>query len=114
MQLLPASFRAVERTLGFSPSARGALASGQAVSQCISAPIWGALADGCVLSRRQILIFGTFVWGVVTTVLGLVSGFEIMFVLRCLNGVALATLMPISQSLVCVCVCVCVCVVVCV
>ncbi len=75
-------------------------ASGQAVLQCVTAPMWGALADGGLWTRRQILIFGTFMWGTVTTLMGCVSDFRLMFLMRCLNGIALATLMPISQSLV--------------
>lgn len=98
VQLLPASFRAMEVNLGLTPSSLALLALGQALAQWICTPFWGSLADHGY-SRKKLLGFGALAWGVLTMCLAFVSAYPVMFFLRVLNGAALGTLSPISQSL---------------
>lgn len=98
-QLLPASFRALEVHLGLTPSRLAFLALGQALAQFTFAPIWGNLADSGY-SRKRLLAGGAFSWGVLTLLLSLVSSYPAMLGLRILNGMALGSLGPISQSLI--------------
>jgi len=98
MQLLPASFRALEVNLGLTPSSLALLALGQALATCICAPIWGSLADHG-FSRKRLLACGALAWGFITMLLSMVSSFPLMFSLRVLSGMALGSLSPISQSL---------------
>lgn len=99
LQLLPASFRALEASLGMSPSKLAVLVICQDVALAVAGPFWGSLADnGC--SRKKLLTTGAAVWGLLTMALAFVSNFYTMAVLRLLNGVCLGLLTPITQSIV--------------
>lgn len=100
LQLLPATFRALERSLGLSPTQLATLGFAQAITQCTSGPFWASLADHG-WSRKGLLVSGSLSWGVLTMLLAGVTNFPTMVVLRALNGAALGTLMPISQSVIC-------------
>ncbi|KAF4698379.1 hypothetical protein FOZ63_023412, partial [Perkinsus olseni] len=76
----------------------GYLAMGQAFWQASAAPIWGAVSDS--LSRRLVLTTGVGGWAVFTALTSVVSAFWVLFVIRCLNGIALASIIPVSQSIV--------------
>eukprot|EP00293_Proteomonas_sulcata_P002233 CAMPEP_0184324196 /NCGR_PEP_ID=MMETSP1049-20130417/134023_1 /TAXON_ID=77928 /ORGANISM="Proteomonas sulcata, Strain CCMP704" /LENGTH=475 /DNA_ID=CAMNT_0026645905 /DNA_START=188 /DNA_END=1612 /DNA_ORIENTATION=- len=99
LQLLPASFKALESDLGFGPGVLGALSMGQALFLATSGPVWGSLADRG-MSRKSMLSRAALAWGIITVLLGSTSELWIVFLLRCLNGIALAALVPISQSLI--------------
>lgn len=99
MQLLPASFRAMEAQLKLSPSALAVLAMCQGVALAAAGPVWANLADGG-LPRKHLLITGVAGWGTVTLLLACVSSFYSMVILRILNGIALGMLSPVVQSLV--------------
>lgn len=98
VQLLPASFRAMEVHLGLTPSNLALLALGQAMSQWVCTPIWGSLADHGY-SRKRLLAAGALSWGIITMLLAVASRYPVMLALRVLNGMALGSLSPISQSL---------------
>lgn len=72
-QLLPATFRALERDLNFHPSLLGYITLAQTMCLSLLCPLWGYLSDRH--SRKWLLAFGTFAWGLTTTLLGLVSEF---------------------------------------
>jgi len=99
LALLPSSFRALEVSLGLTPSRLAALGLAQAFTGAIAAPIWGSFAD-IGWSRKMLLVAGASAWGLLTLLLSFVSEFFTMLALRALNGVALAALMPISQSVI--------------
>lgn len=80
-QLLPATFRALERDLGFHPSLLGYITLSQTLCLSLLCPFWGYLADRH--SRKWLLAFGTTAWGVTTTLLGLVSDFWQVGLLFC-------------------------------
>ncbi|KEP63032.1 UNVERIFIED_CONTAM: transporter, major facilitator family protein [Hammondia hammondi] len=96
-QLLPATFRALERDLSFHPSLLGYITLAQTMCLSLLCPVWGYLSDRH--SRKWLLAFGTFAWGLTTTLLGLVSDFWQVTALRALNGVFLGSVGPISQSI---------------
>eukprot|EP00070_Physeter_catodon_P039049 XP_028345943.1 protein spinster homolog 1-like [Physeter catodon] len=96
-QLLPATFRALERDLNFHPSLLGYITLSQTMCLSLLCPLWGYLSDRH--SRKWLLAFGTFSWGLTTTLLGLVSEFWQVTALRALNGVFLGSVGPISQSI---------------
>jgi len=98
-QLLPATFRALEVSLGLSPADLAMLGLCQAITQSLSAPMWGTLADHG-WQRKWLLASGAFAWGCITLALAFTMNFPMMLGLRALNGVALGTLIPITQSLI--------------
>lgn len=99
IQLLPASFRAMEVDLQLSPSDLALLTLFQGCTGAISGPVWACLADNGV-SRRKMLSAGAAGWGVLTLALACVQSFYRMAALRMLNGVALGMMLPVLQSLV--------------
>jgi len=97
MQLLPSTFRALEADLGFSPQSLAILGMCQAASLCLAAPFFGIVIDkGC--SGKWILVSGSCAWGILTLCLACVTSFAPIMLLRTLNGIALATLTPVSQA----------------
>lgn len=98
MLLLPSCYRAMEMDLGLSPSSLGYLAMGQAFWQASAAPLWGAVSDS--MSRRLVLTTAVGGWAIFTALTSAASGFWVLFVIRCLNGIALASIIPVSQSIV--------------
>lgn len=99
LQLLPSSFRALERDLGLRPTSLAILSLCQGISSSLTAPFWGVLVDNGA-SGKQILVMGAAAWGLLTLLLAMVSNFYSMVFLRTLNGAALATLTPISQCII--------------
>lgn len=99
VMLLPATFRALEADLGLRPSHLATLALCQALTASVFAPIWGSLVDHG-WSRKWMLVGGAVSWGILTTLLAFITEFYAMIVLRTLNGVALASMMPVSQSII--------------
>jgi len=97
IQLLPASFKALEVDLGLRPTNLALLAVCQGYAMCISGPFWASLADhGC--SRKWLLVLGCAAWGFLTFLLAIVDSFQAMVILRTLNGCALGLLQPVIQS----------------
>ncbi|CAE8732589.1 unnamed protein product [Polarella glacialis] len=98
MQLLPATFHALEADLGFSPALLGKMSLAQSLLQSLTSPVWGVLADRH--SRKQLLVLSCCAWGVLTLLLAASSSAGSMLWLRCLHGATLASLGPIAQSMV--------------
>jgi len=74
-------------------------ASSKALAQSCSSPFWGTLIDRGH-SAKALLVMGSVAWGVCTISLAFTSTLRTMLMLRILNGVALATLMPVSQAII--------------
>lgn len=98
MQLLPATFRALEVDLGLSPAALASMLLAQSLFMSTTSPLWGGLADRW--PRKGLLVFSCSAWGVLTLLLAMVQSTKTMLGLRCLHGAALSALGPISQSVV--------------
>eukprot|EP00429_Kryptoperidinium_foliaceum_P047408 CAMPEP_0176121490 /NCGR_PEP_ID=MMETSP0120_2-20121206/61154_1 /TAXON_ID=160619 /ORGANISM="Kryptoperidinium foliaceum, Strain CCMP 1326" /LENGTH=539 /DNA_ID=CAMNT_0017456041 /DNA_START=119 /DNA_END=1736 /DNA_ORIENTATION=+ len=99
IQLLPASFKALEADLGLRPTNLALLAVCQGYAMCISGPFWGSIADSG-FPRKYLLAAGSVMWGLLTLALALVETFHFMVMLRTLNGVALGLLTPVIQSII--------------
>jgi len=97
ISLLPASLKALETEAGLTPSKLGLLGMSQGVFQSVSGLVWGSMADRGY-SRKALIGAGTLGWASLTILLGVSTSFEALFILRCLNGFALASLSPIAQS----------------
>lgn len=99
IQLLPASFRAMERDLHLRPEHLGVLALCQGLACVLTGPIWGNLVDSGA-SRKMLLKIGVALWGCASIQLAFATEFWHMAALRVLTGAALAMLLPVTQSLV--------------
>eukprot|EP00434_Breviolum_minutum_P016022 symbB.v1.2.014122.t1/scaffold1002.1/size145525/4 len=100
MQLLPTSFRALEADLGLSPTTLAASALMQSLTCASFSVFWGVLLDNGILSAQSVLFGGCTGWGVVTLLLATINDTSWIMVLRCFNGIALATLSPTTQTLI--------------
>lgn len=96
-KLLSGAMRALERTLGFSPSDLAAITVVQTLASAFSAPIWGIASDR--LHRGKVLGVGCVCWGLCTAIMGSVSDLHSLIAARFLNGAALACMNPVAQSL---------------
>lgn len=102
VQLLPSCFRALEADVGLSIEKLAMLGLCQALAMSVAGPCIGVLIDSG-LSTKWTLFSGTAAWGMLMFALASVTDLPKMIVLRTLNGVALATLMPVSQSIIAGC-----------
>ncbi|CEM11781.1 unnamed protein product [Vitrella brassicaformis CCMP3155] len=96
-QLLPASFKALETDLQFGPATLGTIALVQTLCFALFSPLSGTLAD--THSRPIVLATGCMCWGVTTLALATIAHLWAILLMRALNGVALASVSPITQSL---------------
>lgn len=96
-QLLPASFRALEADLHLHPSLLGYITLVQTLMLSLFSPIWGFLSDK--YSRKWMLVFGTALWGAATILLANITDFHQILIFRAINGMALGSVGPISQSI---------------
>eukprot|EP00918_Siedleckia_nematoides_P023939 GHVU01051646.1.p1 GENE.GHVU01051646.1~~GHVU01051646.1.p1 ORF type:complete len:540 (+),score=25.13 GHVU01051646.1:138-1757(+) len=98
VQLLPASFRALEAQYKLSPSYLSFLITITAMAMVVGGPIWGAIADRQEPGRTQLLALGCSLWGFVSLAFAGATDYPTMVALRCVGGIALASLNPIAQS----------------
>lgn len=98
--LLPSVLFALQSDLGLDLQSLAMMGMCQAVASALFGPVWGILADRGVASKRALLISGCVVQGLITMLLAHVSTIPIMLALRILNGAALASLGPVSKSMV--------------
>lgn len=102
IQLLPSCFRALEADIGLSLKQLSMLGLCQALAMSIATPCVGILIDSGT-SAKQTLFCGTAAWAIITFFLACVNDVPHMMVLRTLNGLALATLAPVSQVIIAGC-----------
>lgn len=97
--LLPATFRALSETMQVGPAELGALSFAQSLSFALALPVWGSMLH--YGSARDLLVQGICLWGLTCFALGCTSSFRGQFVLRFLDGFALAAVVPLGQALLC-------------
>eukprot|EP00388_Colpodella_angusta_P023463 GDKJ01060218.1.p1 GENE.GDKJ01060218.1~~GDKJ01060218.1.p1 ORF type:complete len:770 (-),score=138.12 GDKJ01060218.1:1140-3314(-) len=95
-QLFPASFRALEHDLGFTPTNLGICSLSQTMAFALFSPAWARLAEEC--NRKWMLSLGCTMWGMCTIGLAMASDFALIVFLRFLNGIALASIGPIATA----------------
>lgn len=105
--LFPAVTKALEDTVtyddgtSFSGATLGWLATAQLILQAIAGPTWGVIASRNMMSRKTILAIGTFFQGLATAVMWVfMTNTPMLLFLRAINGVCLAALRPIANSIV--------------
>lgn len=94
--VLNTTLQAVYRGLATDASI-GLMETLRTIMQTVSAPFWGYAADK--FSRKNVLIFGTGVWGIWTILVGLLLNFNSIFIVRVISGLGLGALMPATFSL---------------
>lgn len=99
LQLLPSTFRSLEIAVGLTPTRLAILSMCQALTQSVAAPLWGILVDSG-WSEKWLLVGGSMAWGILTLLLAGITEWYPMLLLRTLNGIALATLTPVSQTII--------------
>eukprot|EP00933_Yihiella_yeosuensis_P062769 TRINITY_DN65763_c0_g1_i1.p1 TRINITY_DN65763_c0_g1~~TRINITY_DN65763_c0_g1_i1.p1 ORF type:complete len:488 (+),score=80.24 TRINITY_DN65763_c0_g1_i1:158-1621(+) len=99
IQLLPASFRAMEVDLQMTPVTLASLAMVQGVATAISGPIWANIVDAGY-SRKGLLTTGVLGWSIATMSLATTSVYSSIIILRIVNGISFGMLSPVLQKTV--------------
>lgn len=96
--VLGSTFKVLETDMGLTPTALALMTMIQVFSLNAAAPLWGYMCDNGLANRKDLMMIGCFGWGVAMLSLGLCNSLWQVLVLRALNGVFLACLVPLSQS----------------
>jgi MFS family permease len=88
----------IQSMWGVSYAMIGLMTTLRTIAQTVSAPLWGYAADR--YSRKNVLIFGTGIWGIWTILVGLTPNFSSMLIIRAISGLGLGALMPATFSLI--------------
>jgi len=97
-KMQPAIMKAVETTLAFSPQKFGVLGIVQATSSALACMVWARLAE--TRDRGPILGISCYIWGTAAVMSACAFSAQAFITASLINGVALASLGPISQSVV--------------
>jgi len=100
MALLPAVFYALQTDLGLHLNDLATMTLIQGVTSSAVAPFWGIIADRGILKRKNIIIMGCILQGLVTMLLSVVDQMVGMTILRALNGALLASLRPVANGVI--------------
>jgi len=96
-QTISVLFPTIQKLWGLDYTALGLIGTVRSLLQAVSAPFWGFAADK--LSRKQVIIFGTGLWGIWTFICGFSQNYDQLFILRAISGIGLGCLMPATFSL---------------
>jgi MFS family permease len=94
---LPMLWPAVRTALGLSYSQLSYIDSIRVIFQTLSGPFWGMLADR--YNRKWILVIGTGIWGLWTSVCGLATDYWQLLIIRVISCIGLGCLYPAAFSL---------------
>ena len=100
-QLLASSFAVLEKTLNLDVKLLGYFSMFTNLSYALSLPLWGFLVHKYGMERIHILLsFACCSWGLATVGIA-AAGSSIMSqaILRALNGIALGSILPLSQTI---------------
>jgi len=99
--LFPAVTATLETEENFRVATLGYIATFQLIFQAFGGPMWGILASRAILPRKNILIICTFFQGLATMIMWYwIQNIWMLCALRAVNGVMLAGLRPIANSIV--------------
>ena len=100
-QLLASSFPVLEKNLHLNVRTLGYFSLFSNLSYAISLPFWGYLVHECGVSRIHIVLsVACMCWGVTTCGMALMgSSVVAQAIFRALNGFALGSILPLSQTL---------------
>ncbi len=94
---LPMLWPAVRNALSLSYAQLGYIDSIRVIFQTFSGPFWGMLADR--FNRKRILVIGTGLWGLWTSICGLVTDYWQLLAVRVIACIGLGCLYPAAFSL---------------
>lgn len=97
LALLPGLFRVLEQDFRVGPKALSMLVLAQSTLKGLAYPVWGVAADR--YPRRRSLWLATAAWGAAAAVVAASVHFAMILLSLGLGGIALACLMPVSQSM---------------
>ncbi|CEM34065.1 unnamed protein product [Vitrella brassicaformis CCMP3155] len=98
-QLLPASYKALESDLHFSPQYLGLITLCETLAFALTSPVWGRTADAHY-PPLTVLLLGCLMWGLSSGMAAAVSTLAPMMVSRAILGVGLAAVNPVAQCVV--------------
>jgi MFS family permease len=90
-------FPTLQTLWGLSYTQLGMIGTIRNLLQSITAPLWGFAADK--FPRKNVIVFGTGVWGIWTLLVGFSQNFGQLLAVRAISGVGLGCLMPATFSL---------------
>ncbi len=94
---LPMLWPAVRNTLNLSYAQLGYIDAIRVIFQTFSGPFWGMLADR--YNRKWILVIGTGVWGLWTSLCGFATDYWQLLIIRVIACIGLGCLYPASFSI---------------
>jgi len=98
--LLAASFPILEKTLGLNLEALGFFSLFTNLSYALSLPFWGYLVHRYTIHQaHNVLAASCFLWGLATFGIASTSSFASQAFFRSINGAALASILPLSQTM---------------
>ncbi|MCO5186051.1 MAG: MFS transporter [Anaerolineae bacterium] len=97
-QAMSVLFPTLQALWGLSYTQLGIIGTIRNLLQSITAPVWGYAADR--FPRKNVIVFGTGIWGIWTLACGFSQNYQQLLVLRAISGIGLGCLMPATFSLI--------------
>ncbi len=97
-QAMSVLFPTLQALWGLSYTQLGIIGTIRNILQSVTAPFWGYVADR--FPRKNVIVFGTGLWGIWTLLIGFSQGYGQLLVLRAISGIGLGCLMPAVFSLI--------------
>ena len=96
-QAMSVLFPTLRAMWGLSFTDLGLVGTIKNLLQSASAPVWGYIADR--YPRKNVIVFGTGIWGIWTLLIGFTTNFGQLLWIRAISGIGLGCLMPATFSL---------------
>jgi MFS family permease len=96
-QAMSVLFPTLRAIWGLSFADLGLVGTIRNLLQSLSAPFWGFIADR--FPRKNVIVFGTGLWGIWTLLVGFTQNFGQLLWIRAISGIGLGCLMPATFSL---------------
>ena len=96
-QAMSVLFPTLRAMWGLSFADLGLVGTIRNLLQSVSAPLWGYIADR--YPRKNVIVFGTGIWGIWTLLVGFTTNFGQLLWIRAISGIGLGCLMPATFSL---------------
>ena len=97
-QTISVLFPTLQQLWGLNYTALGLIGTIRTILQAVFTPVWGFVADR--YSRKNVIIFGTGLWGLWTFFVGFTNDFGQLLTIRAISGIGLGCLMPATFSLI--------------
>lgn len=97
-ELFSSMYPQIQNSIGISIASLGLITSASGIAQTLIAPLWGVLSDRH--SRKNLLAFGCFLWGIFTLLEGFGTTFMYFLIINACAGAGLTIIIPTAQSLI--------------